>query len=640
MADLNFEPAKADLLEKPGIQMRLNELIFALAACCMVPSLSVQAQGPGGPGGPNSPDLKLVEKFDKDKDGRLSAAERKPASEWLKEQQANSQRRGGRRRGPGGRGNDQQASPGPKVSPEDVTAVGEDKSLYDASVLRTIFLTFENEKWEEELAMFKPTDVEIEAKMVVDGKTYPNVGVSFRGASSFFRIAAGSKRSLNISTDFVDKDQRLYGIKSLNLLNCNGDASLMSSYLYQDIVSKKIAAPRVNFVKVVINGRSWGVYANAEQFNKDFLKDRYGSKKGARWKVNGSPRGDAGLRYLGDDLEQYRERFDLKSKESEKPWKDLVELCRVLEETPAKDIEEALKPILDVDGALWFLAADVALINSDGYWTRASDYSIYQNEKGVFHILPHDMNEAFRGSRGGGGGGRGGPGGRGPGGGGPGVDGPPGFGPPGGGAPGGGRPGFGPGQGGGPPGGGFGPPPGQQPPQGGGNGLFSVRYVGSNVQQGGRGRGEQRGGQQRGGRGDQREGRGGRGGGRGFGGGGRGFGGGGGGGGMELDPLINIDNPRFPLRSKLLANENLKRRYLEYVELIAKDYLDWGYLGPKVADARKLIEAEVKADTRKLMTLEAFQKATDAKNGSLREFCTKRSEYLLNCPAIKGLAKK
>ena len=556
--------------------------------------------GPGGPGGgPNAPDIELVDRFDKDGDGVLNSAERKVAREWLAENQSGrgGPGRGGPGRGgpggrgrggPGGRGGDRPTgSPGPAVSPDQVDQIPKG-DLYDPSILRTIFLEFENDDWEKELADFKPTDVEVPATMIVDGKKYSDVGVSFRGASSFFMIPEGSKRSLNLSVDFINEDQRLYGYKSLNLLNCNGDSGMMSSLLYADIAGKKIATPKVNFAKVVINGRSWGVYANAQQFNKVFLKENYDSKKGARWKVSGSPRGDGGLRYLGDDVEEYRSRFDIKSKDDPKAWKDLIELCKVLNETPAEDLETALEPILDVDGALWFLAVDVAVINSDGYWVRASDYSIYQNKDGVFHILPHDMNEAFRGSRGG----RGGPGG------GRGFGGPPGgFG--------GGPPG---GFGGGPLGGfGGGPPDGGGPPEG-------------------------RGGPPGGFGGGPPDGRGGPPGGFG------GRGGPGGGGGFELDPLVGLDDPRMPLRSKLLANENLKKRYLQYVRLIATDYLDWDYLGAKVAAARKLIDQEVKLDTRKLMTYEAFLAATDPENGSLKEFCDKRSEYLLSVPAIKELA--
>ena len=78
-----------------------------------------------------------------------------------------------------------------------------------------------------------------------------------------------------------------------------------------------------------------------------------------------------------------------------KDWKALIDLCKTLNQTPPDQLEEALKPILDVDGVLWFLAVDNALINSDGYWTRASDYSIYRDPKGKFHVIPHDMNETF-----------------------------------------------------------------------------------------------------------------------------------------------------------------------------------------------------------------------------------------------------
>jgi hypothetical protein len=34
-------------------------------------------------------------------------------------------------------------------------------------------------------------------------------------------------------------------------------------------------------------------------------------------------------------------------------------------------------------------------VNTDGYWTRASDYSLFENEQGRFHVLPYDFNEAM-----------------------------------------------------------------------------------------------------------------------------------------------------------------------------------------------------------------------------------------------------
>ena len=402
--------------------------------------------GPGGPGGQRT--RQLVKQFDKDGDGRLNNDERQAARDSMKSE-------GGRRGGfgppggggfggpggpgggPGGRGGpfgggSEPGKPGPRVSPNDVSPI--DAPLYDPQVLRTIFIDFENKEWEAELADFNNTDVEVPATLIVDGKTYPNVGIHFRGMSSYMMVPAGSKRSLNVSLDTVDSEQRLYGYKTLNLLNAHEDDSFLNTVLYSHIAREHLPTPKANFVKVVINGESWGVYVNVQQFNKEFLTENYSSSKGTRWKVSGSPMGGGGLEYLGDNVEDYKRRYEIKN-ESNKAWKSLIKLCKTLNETPAEELEAALEPMLDIDGLLWFLALDNALINCDGYWIRASDYSIYLDEKGKFHMLPHDMNEAFRPAMGPGFGGPGGPGGGGPGRGG--------FGGPGGGGSPGGRPGEG-----------------------------------------------------------------------------------------------------------------------------------------------------------------------------------------------------
>ena len=178
---------------------------------------------------------------------------------------------------------------------------------------------------------------------------------------------------------------------------------------------------------MAINGESWGVYTSVQQFNKDFLAENYPSTKGARWKVGGSPMGRGGLEYIGDNIDDYKQTFSLKTNDSDKDWKALIKLCKTLNETPLDQLEEALTPMLDIDEVLWFLALDNALINCDGYWIRASDYAIFLDGEGVFHIIPHDMNEAFQPAMGPGMGGifGSGPGGRGPRGGRPGSEGKP-----------------------------------------------------------------------------------------------------------------------------------------------------------------------------------------------------------------------
>jgi len=348
-------------------------------------SISGQGFGFGG----TRQEIKLVERFDQNGDKRLDAAERRAARDSL---------RGGVRLVRSG--GVASVAPGVRMTPADVKPLPKSVPLYDPATIRTIFLQFDNADWEQELTAFYNTDVEVPATMVVDGKTLREVGVHFRGNSSFRMVPAGYKHSLNLTLDFVHDKQDVDGYNSFNLLNANNDPTFLRTTLYGEIARRYIPIAKVTYVRVVINGESWGLYVSSQQVDKDFLEDNFKTRDGARWRVPGSPRGRAGLEYLGDTPGAYRSLYEIKSDDDPKAWADLIQLCKVLSETPPDRLEAALAPILDVDGVLKFLALDNALVNSDGYWTRASDYNLYQDPKGRFHVIPHDFNEAMSGEGG------------------------------------------------------------------------------------------------------------------------------------------------------------------------------------------------------------------------------------------------
>lgn len=395
------------------------------------------------------------------------------------------------------------AQSGRPVAPESVKSFGT-APLYDTSTLRTIFLTFPGNDWEARLADAYRTDVDLPATVVVDGKTYPGVGVHFRGSSSYRMVGPRAKKSLNLAFDFVDDDQRLLGYRTLNLLNGNGDPSFLRTVLYTEIARQYAPIPKANFVRVVINGENWGLYINTQQFNSDLTREAYGVTGGARWKVPGSPRGRAGMEYLGPDVDAYRYLYEIKTKDDPKSWAALVDMFRVLNETPPAQLEQALAPLLDVDEVLRFLAVEVALVNSDGYWTRASDYNIYMDPKGKFHVIPHDVNEAMS-----------------------------------------------------------------------DEGGFGFRF--------------------------------------------------GGGGGPRLNPLVAIDDPIKPLRSRLLQVPALRERYLGYVRDIATNWLAWEKLEPMVNQYRALIADDMKADAHGLYGYQGFESGP----ASIKGFVEQRRAFLL-----------
>ena len=271
-------------------------------------------------------------------------------------------------------------------------------ALYDEKTLRTLYLRFHDEDWYEQLGDFYRTDVDVPANLTVDGKVYPSIGVRFRGSSSYFTIQHSEKKSLNLAIDYGEEGQRLYGYKTLNLLNGHADPSFLREVLYSRISRKFTPAPKANFVKLVVNGEDWGVYINSQQFNKDFLEEWFGTKKGVRWKV--PPGRNSALLYGEDEPADYQ----LKTKAAEAPnaWQDLIQLCKILDQTPDDRLEADLSPVFNIDGALWFLALENVFIDNDGYISRASDYAIYQDPTGRFHLLSHDSNETFRFAGGGG----------------------------------------------------------------------------------------------------------------------------------------------------------------------------------------------------------------------------------------------
>ena len=509
----------------------------ALITLCFLPLMAqLMAQPPGGfPGG--GPGMgggmggrtKILKEFDKDANGYLNAEERKAARAHL----ASQPRRGfGGRRGPGGfggGGEPRKFEPGLPIKPADVKPAT--AAFYDMGTVRTLFFEFEDAGWEKEMAEFYHTDVEVPAKLTVDGKVYPEVGMAFRGATSFMMAPAGGKRSLDVSINFQHDGQRLNGYRSLNLLNASGDPTMMRTALYHYIARQYIPAPKANWVRVVINGENWGLYVNTQQINGDFVKENFNTTKGTRWKVGGSPRGQGGLGYLGDDPKDYQGVYEIKSKDDPKAWQALIHLCKTLRDTPPEKLETALAPVLDLEGALKFLAIDKALINNDGFWTRASDYSLYLDPSGKFHLIPWDANETLRETEGG-----------------------------------------------------FG--------RRGGGGEQSTQNA-------------------------------------------------------ELDPFAGEGDSSKALLGKLLAVPAIRARYLGYLRDIAENWLDWKKVEPVVAQFQKTIDADLKADTKKLfatdISLRAVTEDGVAPGGgptappqlSLKSFCEQRRKYLLAYPGIK-----
>lgn len=287
------------------------------------------------------------------------------------------------------------------------------EGLYDESQIRTFQLWFSQPDYWQQLKNNYQSKTDLPATLIVDGDTFPNVGVRFKGQTSYMMAQTSDKKSFNITLDYADPEQNLEGYETLNLNNAFQDASFMREVAYLHQIRRHIPAAKATFVKLLINGQNWGIYPHVQQLNGDLIKEWFFSNDGTRWRadrpdgtVGGGPGGPgggwgdgtAGLNYLGADTATYQQYYTLKKANKVNPWDDLVQVCDVLNNTPLAELEEAIKPILDLDRTLWFLATEIAFSDDDSYVFKGKmDYYLYWDpETGRITPLEFDGNSVMK----------------------------------------------------------------------------------------------------------------------------------------------------------------------------------------------------------------------------------------------------
>ena len=298
------------------------------------------------------------------------------------------------------------------------------QGLYDEAVLRTLYLQFSDRTWWSQLQANYQSKENLPAALTVDGVTYEGVGVRFRGNTSYMMAQNSQKKSFNIEIDYTVEDQCLMGYKTLNLINCMDDPTFMREVLYSNTCRRQIPSAKANFVKLVINDENWGIYANVQQLNAEFIEDWFPSNDGTRWRAEGtmdggntgrSPgtiqaepggggggmfNGTAALTWQGSDSAIYEAAYELKNTKQDDPWSSLINTCDVLNNTALEQLPDVLDEVLNVDRAIWLCAFEIIFHDDDGYvYKRGSDYYLYyEPETGRIHLIQYDGNSCMRSS--------------------------------------------------------------------------------------------------------------------------------------------------------------------------------------------------------------------------------------------------
>jgi spore coat protein CotH len=268
-------------------------------------------------------------------------------------------------------------------------------SFYEQSTIQTIELFFAQSNWDVLLDQQAQTteNYTIADSVRVNGLTYPQVGVKYKGNSSY--NSNNAKNPFHIELDNVI-EQNYQHYTDIKLGNGFSDPSYIREALSYDILKNYMDCPVSNFANVYVNGTLLGLYSNVESINKDFLGNHYYSAESEFFKCN--PSGGAGpggggnpdLVWLGADSSLYQSRYELKS---DFGWDELVRLIDTLNNNTA-----GLENLLDMDRAIWMLAYNNVMVNLDSYSGQfKQNYYLYKDLNGRWVPTIWDLNMSFGG---------------------------------------------------------------------------------------------------------------------------------------------------------------------------------------------------------------------------------------------------
>lgn len=278
------------------------------------------------------------------------------------------------------------------TSPEEVEDSGlvedeDDSVVFDRSVLHEVALVLPADSV---ASLGNDPYTFVPAGITFDGEEFPTVGARITGRLGSLRYLP-SKSAFKI--DFLEfgGDARLHGLDKINLHNMVQDCAKVSelaAYTINEMVG--VPSPRVAYAHVTINGEDYGVYSVIEQYDDEFLKDRFADPSGNLYDGDYKlwPNGDYTLLDFNTVAQQY---FQLDEGTD-------VALADVRAITDAlQGGFPAASALIDVDEFAAFFAAAAWTGHYDSYAYYSNNYRFYfdpgRDGKAVF--LPWDPDWAF-----------------------------------------------------------------------------------------------------------------------------------------------------------------------------------------------------------------------------------------------------
>ena len=264
--------------------------------------------------------------------------------------------------------------------------------IFQDDTVNEINIEIDEADWQDMLE--NPLEEEYhKANVTINGETVGNVAIRTKGNTSLTSVANSDsdRYSFKLDFDYYDNNGNYYGLKKLCLNNNYSDNSSMREYISYKIMGELgLDVPECAYSHITVNGEEWGLYLAVEPVDEVFLAEHFADATGDLYKPEGMGGTGADLVYNGDDISAYT-GLNLKTNLNSSDGKEILALMQALEDG------EGLEKVLDVEKALKYIAANVALANFDSYLGMTTHNFYLYEENGRFTIIPWDMNLAFGG---------------------------------------------------------------------------------------------------------------------------------------------------------------------------------------------------------------------------------------------------
>ncbi|MFZ5554705.1 MAG: CotH kinase family protein [Bacteroidota bacterium] len=270
-------------------------------------------------------------------------------------------------------------------------------NFFSAPFVHTINIDFYISDYTDSLAYYKTIDDQtgqetyLQADVVIDSDTITNVGIRWRGNSSYNH--PGNKKPIQVDFNEFVSGQEYDNLKKLNLNNSYLDPSQLREKLFLDILREEgTIAPRCTYTAVYYEGVYVGLYKAMETINNDFLETTFGNKNGNLFKCEPN----MPLTWEGMDQTAYYDNCELKTNDSINDWSDLVNFIGNINNVSIVNFNSQIRTVFNIDPYLKAWAANNLFGNLDSYFYLPHNFFLYHNTaSGLFEWITWDVSLAF-----------------------------------------------------------------------------------------------------------------------------------------------------------------------------------------------------------------------------------------------------